>query len=111
VGRIASTAAHPVNSGKRPQIVVLINLSHSLPTVRQRAIVKGVWMYSDRGKATVTGVVGTVGTLPCHGMEVIALVTSRVWASYGESLVDRVDRDPASGPIRGRARRNLRPRP
>jgi hypothetical protein len=56
-------------------------------------------MYSDRGKATMTGVVGTVGTLPCHGMEVIVLVTSRVWALYSESLVVLVERDPASEPI------------
>ena len=91
--------------------MVLIYLSHSLSTVRQYATVKEVRMYSDRGKATVPGVVGTVGTLPCHGMEVIALVTSRVWAPYGESLIDLVDRDPVPEPVRGRARRKLRPRP
>ena len=41
-GRIAGTADHPVNSGKGRQIVVLINLPHSLSTVRQYATVKEV---------------------------------------------------------------------
>ena len=91
--------------------MVLINLSHSLSTVRQDAIVKEVRMYSDKGKATVPGVVGTVGTLPCCGMGVIALVTSGVRAPYGGSLDDLVERGPAREPRRDRARRNLRPRP
>jgi len=68
-------------------------------------------MHSDRGKATVTGVVGTVGALPCCGMGVIALVTSGVRAPYGGSLVDLVERGPAPEPRYDRASRNLRPRP
>jgi hypothetical protein len=47
-GRIAGTADHPVNSGKRPQIVVLINLPHSLSTVRQYATVKEVRAHSEK---------------------------------------------------------------
>ena len=91
--------------------MVLINLPHSLSTVRQYATVKEVRMHSERGKATVTRVVGTVGTLPCCGMGVIALVTSGVRAPYGGSLVDLVERGPAPEPRRDRARWNLRPRP
>jgi len=81
-------------------------------------------VHSDRGKATVTRVVGTVGTLPCCGMGVVALVTSGVWAPYGGGLVDLVERDPAPDPgrgsgeselaseaLRGRASRSSRPRP
>ena len=51
-GRIAGTAGRPVNSGKRPQIVVLINLSHSLSTMRQYATVKEVRSHSERGEVT-----------------------------------------------------------
>ena len=74
---------------------MLINLPHSLSTVRQYATVKEVKMHSDRGTTTVTGVVGTVGALPCCGMGVIALVTPGVRAPYGGSLVDLVGRGPA----------------
>jgi len=59
----------------------------------------------------VTRVVGTVGTLPCCGMGVIALVTSWVRTPYGGSLVDLVERGPTPEPRRDRARRNLRPKP
>ena len=75
-GRIAGTAGRPVNSGKRPQIVMLINLPHSLSTVRQYATVKEVRAHSEKGEAAVPRVVGTVDTLPCCGMGVIAPVTS-----------------------------------
>ena len=75
-GRIASTASHLVNSGKRPQIVVLIYLSLSLSTVRQYAAVKEVRAHSEKGDAAVPRVVGIVVALPCCGMEAIASVMS-----------------------------------
>jgi len=84
----------------------------------------------------MTRVVGTVVTLPCYGMGVIAPVTSWVRAPCGGSLADLVERGPAPEPRRigrdgtcvrgpegsgeselafealgGRASRNLRPRP
>ena len=77
-------------------------------------------MYSDRGKATVTGVVETVVALPCRVMGAVASVTS------GEVLLTRwsgVRRPGVRGPEgsgepelaseapRGRASRNWRPRP
>ena len=68
-------------------------------------------MYSDRGKATVTGVVGTVGTLPCHGMEAIASIMSWVRAPCGGSLAAQAEWGLAPEPGRGRARRSLCPRP
>jgi hypothetical protein len=93
-------------------------------------------MYSDRGKATVTGVVGTVIALHCGGMEAVASVMSWVRAPAVEVLLPRRSgvRRPSldgvgragncvRGPggsgeseltseaLRGRASRNLRPRP
>jgi hypothetical protein len=101
--------------------VVLINLPHSLSTVRRYATVKEVRAHSGKGDAEVVGI---VVALPCCGMEAIASVTSGVWAPYGGSLVDLVERDPAPDPgrgsgelelasdaLRGRASRSLRPRP
>ena len=110
-GRIAGAAAYRVNSGKRRQIVVLINLSHSLSTVRRYATVKEVRSHSERGEAAVLGVVGTVVALPCRSMGVIASVMSWVRASCGGSLAAQVEWGPAPEPGRGRARRSLRPRP
>ena len=71
--------------------MVLINLSHSLPTVRQRATVKGVRMYSDRGKGTMTRVVGIVIALPYRGMEAVASVMSWVRAPCGGSLAAQAE--------------------
>jgi hypothetical protein len=68
-------------------------------------------MYSDRGKATVTGVVGTVIALHCGGMEAVASVMSWVRAPGGGSLVAQAEWVPALEPGRGRASRKLRPRP
>ena len=104
--------------------MVLINLPHSLSTVRRYATVKEVRAHSGKGDAAVHKVVGIVVALPCCGMEAIASVTSGVWALYGGSLVDLVERDPAPDPgrgsgeselasdaLKGRASRSLRPRP
>ena len=120
-GRIAGTAGRPDNSGKRPQIVIVINLPHSLSTVRQYATVKEVWAYSKKDVAAVPWVVGTVDTLPCRGMGVIASVTSWVRSSCGGSLAAQVsgarawtgpgESELASEALRGRASRNLCPRP
>ena len=110
-GRITGTAEHRVNSGKGHQIVALINLPHSLSSVRQHATVKEVKVHSERGRAVVPRVVGTVVNLPCCGTGVIAPITSWVWVSCGRSLAALVDRDPAPEPRRGWARRNLRSRP
>ena len=68
-------------------------------------------MYSDRGKATVTRVVGIVIALPCHGMEAVASVMSWVRAPCGGSLAALAEWSPAPDPGRGRASRKLRPRP
>ena len=91
--------------------MTLVNLPHPFFTVRQYTTVKEVRLHSERGKATVTRVVGTVAALPCCGMGVIAPVTSWVRAMCGGSLADLVERSPAPEPRKDRARRNLRPRP
>jgi len=118
--RVGDTATCPVNSGRRQQIVTLINLLHSSFTVRQYTTVKEVRLHSKRGKATVTRVVGIVATMPCCDMGVTAPITSRVRAPCVGSLVlirwsgvwrpspGRVGRDGtyARGPG-GRARRCL----
>ena len=59
---------------------MLINLSHSSFTVRRCTTVKEVRLHSERGKAAVSRVVGTVATLPCCGMGVTAPVMSWVRA-------------------------------
>jgi len=64
------------NSGRRQLIVTLVNLSHSSFTVRRYTTVKEVRLHSERGKATVAGVVGIVATMPCRSMGVTASVTS-----------------------------------
>jgi len=79
-GRIGGTADHPVNSGRRQQTVTLVNLPHFSFTVRQYTTVKEVRLHSERGKATVTRVVGIVATMPCCDMGVTVPVTSRVRA-------------------------------
>jgi hypothetical protein len=73
--------------------------------------VKEVRPHSERGKTAVPRVVETVATLSCCGMGVTVPVTSRVRTPCGGSLTDLVERRPAPEPWRGRARRNLRPRP
>ena len=122
-GRIAGTAGRPINSGKRPQIVVLINLPHSLSTVRQYATVKEVRAHSEKGDAAVPRVVGTVDTLPCCGMGASRLSRreygavrwkscfpggmgsgARAWKGSGETKLE-------SETLRGRTSRNLSPRP
>ena len=65
---------------------MLINVPHSPFTVRRYTTVKGVRLHSERGKAAVTRVVGTVATLPCCGMGVTAPVTSWVQAPCVGSL-------------------------
>ena len=50
---------------------------------------KEVWWHSKRGKATVTGVVEIVATMPWCGMEVTASVTLRVRALRVGRLVLR----------------------
>ena len=87
--------------------MVLINLPHSLSTVRLYATVKEVRAHSEKGDAAVPRVVGTVVALPCCGMGDIASVMSWVRAPCGGSLAAQVEWGlvPESG--RGRARRNL----
>jgi len=63
-------------SERRQPIVMLVNLPHSFFTVRRYSIVKGVRLYSKRGKATVTRVVGIVATMPCCDMGVTTPVAS-----------------------------------
>jgi len=60
--------------------MMLINLSHPPFTVRRYTTVKEVRLYSEKGKAAVSRVVGTVAIMPCCGMGVTAPVTSWVWA-------------------------------
>jgi len=78
--------------------VALVNLSHSLSTVRRYATVKEVRSHSERGEAAVPWMVETVATLPCCGMGVTAPVALRVWAPYDGSLADLVERRPAPEP-------------
>jgi len=85
-GRIGDVAACPVNSGRRQQIVMLINFPHSSFTVRQYTTVKEVWLHSEKGKATVARVVGIVAAMACCDTEVTAPVTSRVRAPCVGSL-------------------------
>jgi len=51
--------------------------------------VKEVRLHSERGKATVAGVVGIVATMPCRGIGVTASVTSWVWEPCVGSLALR----------------------
>ena len=74
------------NSRKRQLTVTLVNLSHSSFTVRRYTTVKEVRLHSERGEATVTGVVGIVATMPCCDMRVTAPVTSWVRAPCVGSL-------------------------
>jgi len=60
--------------------MTLINLPHSSFTVRQYTTVKGVRLHSERGKATVSRVVGIVATMPCGDTEVTAPIMSWEWA-------------------------------
>ena len=50
---------------------------------------KEVRLHSERGKATVAGVVGTVAAMPCHSTGITAHVKSRVWSSCVGSLAPR----------------------
>ena len=63
---------------------------------------KEVRLHSKRGKATVTGVVGIVATVPCRGMEVTASITSGVRAPCVGSLASEMG---------ARARQRWRPSP
>ena len=56
-------------------------------TVRRYITVKEVRLHSERGKATVAGVVGIVASMPCCGTGVTAPVTSWVRTSCAGSLV------------------------
>ena len=74
-------------------------------------------MYSDRGKATVTGVVETVVALPCRVMGAVASVMSREvslprWSGVRRPSLGGIgETELASETLRGRVSRNLRPRP
>jgi len=83
---VGDTADRPVKSGRRRQTVALVNLPHSSFTVRQYTTVKVVRLHSERGKATVTRVVGIVAAMPCCDTEVTAPVTSWVRAPCVRSL-------------------------
>ena len=85
-GRIGNTATCHVNSKRRQQIVMLIIPSHSPFTVRQYTTVKEVRLHSERGKAAVPRVVGTVATTPCCVIGITAPVTSWVRAPCVGSL-------------------------
>ena len=50
---------------------------------------KEVRLHSERGKATVVGVVGTVAAMPYRSMGITAYVMSRVRSSCVGSLVPR----------------------
>jgi len=104
--------------------VTLINLPHYSFTVRQYTTVKEVRLHSERGKATVTRVVGIVTAMPCRDTEVTVPVTSWVRAPCVRSLAliwwnvvwrrspGGVGRDGTYTRGRGdRARRCLHPRP
>ena len=69
--------------------MTLVNLSHTSFTLRQYITVKGVRLHSERGKATVAGVVGTVTAMPCRGMGITASVMSRVRPPCVGSLAPR----------------------
>jgi len=89
--------------------------------------VKEVRLHSERGKAIVPRVVGIVATMPCCDMGVTAPVVSWVQAPCVGSLAlcwgigrsgvgaraleGSGEAELASEAQRGRARRNLRPRP
>jgi len=123
-------------SGRRQPIVMLVSQIHSFSTVKRYITVKEVRLHSERGKATVTRVVGIVATVPCCDMGVTAPVMSWVRAPCIESLApvwrsgvgarvlegsgETVLTPEAKGVGRGgvcvralggRVRRNLRPRP
>jgi hypothetical protein len=87
-------------------------------------------MYSDRGKATLIGAVETVVALPCRVMGAVASVTSGEvlltrWSGVWRLSLDGIGRvgtgvrgpvgsgesELASEALRGRASRNLCPRP
>ena len=69
--------------------MTLVNLSHTSFTVRQYTTVKEVRLHSERGKAIVAGVVGTVAAMPYHGMGITASVMSRVRPLCVGSLAPR----------------------
>ena len=69
--------------------MTLVNLSHTSFTVRRYTTVKEVRLHSERGKATVAGVIGTVAAMPCHGMGITASVMSRVRPPCVGSLAPR----------------------
>ena len=73
------------NSRTQP-IVTLVNLSHTSFTMRRYTTVKEVRLHSERGKATVAGVVGIVAAMPCRDMGITASVMSRVQLSCVGSL-------------------------
>jgi len=123
-GRIGDVASCPVNFGRRQQTATLINLPHSSFTVRQYTTVKEVRLHSERGKATMTRVVGIVATMPYCDTKVTVLVTSWVrapcvrshaliwWNVIWRPSPGGVGRDGTYTRGRGdRARRCLRPRP
>jgi hypothetical protein len=90
---------------------MLINLSHSSFTVRRYTTVKEVRLHSERGKAAVSRVVGIVATMPCRDMGATAPVTSWYGRRALEALLWLGEAALAPEPWRGRAKRNLRPRP
>ena len=94
--------------------MALVNLFDTSFTVRWYFTVKEVRLHSERGKATVAGVVGIVVAMPRRSMGITAHVMSRVRPPCLEAQL----RDGGSGeavfapePKRGRARRYLRLRP
>ena len=66
--------------------MTLVNLSHTHFTVRRYTTVKEVRLYSERGKATVAGVVGIVAAMPWRDMGITTSVMSRVQLSCVGSL-------------------------
>ena len=66
--------------------MTLINLPHFSFTVRHYTLVKEVRLHSERGKATVTRVVGIVAAMPCRDTEVTVPVTLWVRVSCVRSL-------------------------
>ena len=94
--------------------MTLVNLPHASFTVRLYSTVKEVRLHSERGKAIVVGVVGTVAAMPYRSMG--SQRTS--CRGYGHRALEAWLQDGGSGeavlapePKRGQARRNLRPRP
>ena len=58
--------------------MALVNLFHTSFTVRWYFIVKEVRLHSERGKATVARVDGTVVAMPCRSIRITARVMTRV---------------------------------